>query len=81
MPPPEGFVSPMTWGVADHVIERFAAAGCLQRTFRTRTRSTLNALGCGSQRPRGGPYDELNALFNAKNPSVDENATSIPATT
>jgi len=26
-PPPEGFVSPMTWGVEDHVIERFAAAG------------------------------------------------------
>ena len=23
-PPPEGFVSPMTWGVEDHVIERFA---------------------------------------------------------
>ena len=26
-PPPEGFVSPMTWGVNDTVIERFAAAG------------------------------------------------------
>jgi len=26
-PLPEGFVSPMTWGVEDHVIERFAAAG------------------------------------------------------
>jgi hypothetical protein len=26
-PPPEGFVSPMTWGVESHVIERFAAAG------------------------------------------------------
>ncbi len=26
-PPPEGFVSPMTWGVEDQVIERFAAAG------------------------------------------------------
>jgi len=25
--PPEGFVSPMTWGVEDEVIERFAAAG------------------------------------------------------
>jgi ubiquinone/menaquinone biosynthesis C-methylase UbiE len=24
-PPPEGFVSPMTWGVESHVIERFAA--------------------------------------------------------
>jgi SAM-dependent methyltransferase len=26
-PPPEGFVSPMTWGVEETVVERFAAAG------------------------------------------------------
>lgn len=26
-PPPEGFISPMTWGVESHVVERFAAAG------------------------------------------------------
>jgi SAM-dependent methyltransferase len=26
-PPPDGFVSPMTWGVEESVIERFAAAG------------------------------------------------------
>src|SRR5712671_2140656 len=26
-PPPEGFVSPMTWGVESNVVERFAAAG------------------------------------------------------
>ena len=26
-PPPEGFISPMTWGIESHVIERFAAAG------------------------------------------------------
>jgi ubiquinone/menaquinone biosynthesis C-methylase UbiE len=26
-PPPEGFVSPMTWGIENKVIERFAAAG------------------------------------------------------
>ena len=26
-PPPEGFVSPMTWGVEDNVIERFTTAG------------------------------------------------------
>lgn len=26
-PPPEGFVSPMTWGTEDKVLERFAAAG------------------------------------------------------
>ena len=26
-PPPEGFVSPVTWGVEEHVLERFGAAG------------------------------------------------------
>jgi len=26
-PPPNGFVSPMTWGVESHVVERFGAAG------------------------------------------------------
>jgi SAM-dependent methyltransferase len=25
-PPPEGFISPMTWGIESHVVERFAAA-------------------------------------------------------
>jgi len=25
--PPEGFVSPMTWGLPEHVVERFTAAG------------------------------------------------------
>ena len=40
-PPPEGFVSPMTWGVESHVQDRFAAAGvpkenisCEKDTFR-----------------------------------------------
>jgi SAM-dependent methyltransferase len=39
-PPPEGFISPMTWGVDSHVAERFAAAGiakdkvaCVRDTF------------------------------------------------
>jgi hypothetical protein len=26
-PPPEGFISPMTWGIETQVVERFAAAG------------------------------------------------------
>lgn len=29
-PPPEGFVSPMTWGIEANVIERFASAGVAQ---------------------------------------------------
>ncbi len=26
-PPPEGFISPMTWGVESHIVERFSKAG------------------------------------------------------
>jgi ubiquinone/menaquinone biosynthesis C-methylase UbiE len=39
-PPPEGFISPMTWGIEDNVIERFGQAGiakenivCVKDTF------------------------------------------------
>ena len=39
-PPPEGFISPMTWGIKDNVIERFGQAGiakenidCTEDTF------------------------------------------------
>ncbi len=30
-PPPEGFISPMTWGIEANVIERFASAGGVSR--------------------------------------------------
>jgi SAM-dependent methyltransferase len=30
-PPPDGFISPMTWGIEANVIERFASAGIPQR--------------------------------------------------
>ncbi len=36
-PPPEGFVSPMTWGVEDNVVERFAAAGVPEERVTCRT--------------------------------------------
>src|ERR1051325_358210 len=32
-PPPEGFVSPMTWGVEQDVIERFTAAGVAEENI------------------------------------------------
>jgi SAM-dependent methyltransferase len=32
-PPPEGFVSPMTWGIDDEVAERFTAAGVPRRNI------------------------------------------------
>lgn len=46
-PPPEGFISPMTWGVKTHVIERFGQAGiaaenitCEEDTFTFRANCT-----------------------------------------
>ena len=34
-PPPEGFVSPMTWGVLDEVVARFTAAGVPASSIKT----------------------------------------------
>nr|AEH26519.1 methyltransferase [uncultured Acidobacteria bacterium A11] len=34
-PPPEGFVSPMTWGVDTHIIERFGQAGVPKENIAT----------------------------------------------
>jgi len=33
-PPPEGFISPMLWGVESHVVERFVAAGIKPESVR-----------------------------------------------
>jgi hypothetical protein len=32
-PPPEGFISPMTWGIEGNVVERFGAAGVRPKGF------------------------------------------------
>lgn len=32
-PPPEGFISPMTWGVDSHVLERFGKAGVAEQNI------------------------------------------------
>ena len=43
-PPPEGFISPMTWGVETHVLERFGAAGiAADRIACARDTYTFNA--------------------------------------
>jgi hypothetical protein len=45
-PPPEGFVSPMTWGVEENVIERFTAAGVPEESISfERDRYTFNFPG------------------------------------
>ena len=44
-PPPEGFISPMLWGVEEHVIERFASAGIPKENISfERVTFTFNAL-------------------------------------
>ncbi|MCM3881104.1 MAG: class I SAM-dependent methyltransferase [Vicinamibacterales bacterium] len=48
-PPPEGFVSPMTWGVESNVIERFAGAGVpAEKISFTRDTFTFNFNGAPS---------------------------------
>ncbi len=48
-PPPEGFVSPMTWGVESHVIERFTAAGVAKENVSfARERFSFNCPGAPS---------------------------------
>jgi SAM-dependent methyltransferase len=54
-PPPEGFVSPMLWGVEEHVLERFAAAGV------ARERISLARDTFTFRHPR--PPSQLVALF------------------
>ena len=54
-PPPEGFVSPMTWGVEENVVERFTAAGVpAERISFERDTYTFN---------HPGPPSELVAAF------------------
>ncbi len=49
-PPPEGFISPMTWGVEDNVIERFSAAGVpVERISFQRDTYTFNFPGTPSE--------------------------------
>lgn len=48
-PPPEGFVSPMTWGMENNVIERFAGAGVpAEKISFARDTFTLNSPGSPS---------------------------------
>src|SRR4029434_1871992 len=49
-PPPEGFVSPMTWGIESNVMERFAGAGVSpDRISFARETFTFNAPGAPSE--------------------------------
>jgi ubiquinone/menaquinone biosynthesis C-methylase UbiE len=49
-PPPEGFISPMTWGTESNVIERFAAAGVTREKIAfTRDTYVFNFFGSPSE--------------------------------
>jgi SAM-dependent methyltransferase len=63
-PPPEGFVSPMTWGVEDHVIERFGSAGVSgQNISFMRDSYTFNS--------SGSPSDLLNTFRMYYGPTMN----------
>jgi len=50
LPPPEGFISPMTWGVESNVTERFVAAGILKEKISfARDTYTFNFPGSPSE--------------------------------
>src|SRR5438128_6089642 len=49
-PPPEGFISPMTWGIENNVIERFGAAGIpKERISFVKDTYTFNSPGAPSE--------------------------------
>jgi ubiquinone/menaquinone biosynthesis C-methylase UbiE len=49
-PPPEGFISPMTWGIENNVVERFAAAGVsAEKVSFARDTYTFNFPGAPSE--------------------------------
>ena len=49
-PPPEGFISPMTWGIENNVIERFAGAGVTKEKISfVRDTYTFNFPGAPSE--------------------------------
>jgi ubiquinone/menaquinone biosynthesis C-methylase UbiE len=49
-PPPEGFVSPMTWGIENNVVERFGAAGVSKEQISfARDTYTFNFAGAPSE--------------------------------
>jgi ubiquinone/menaquinone biosynthesis C-methylase UbiE len=62
-PPPEGFISPMTWGIEENVIERFASAGVAKE-------SIAFARDTYTFRHRGAPSDFLEAFRKYYGPTM-----------
>ncbi|MBA3070551.1 MAG: methyltransferase domain-containing protein [Hyphomonas sp.] len=63
-PPPEGFVSPMTWGIEENVLERFTSAGVRPENVSfARDTYTFNHAGT--------PTDFLDAFRNYYGPTMN----------
>jgi ubiquinone/menaquinone biosynthesis C-methylase UbiE len=64
-PPPEGFVSPMTWGVDAHVIERFGQAGVRKEKIST-VKDTFHFIS-----PRKSPADLIKSFRRFYGPTMN----------
>jgi ubiquinone/menaquinone biosynthesis C-methylase UbiE len=64
-PPPEGFVSPMTWGVDAHVLERFGQAGVAPENISI-TRDTYHFVA-----PDKGPAEFVEVLSRFYGPTMN----------
>jgi len=64
-PPPEGFISPMTWGVETHIVERFGQAGIPPERI-SMTRETYNFLS-----PNRGPAEVIDSFRRFYGPTMN----------
>jgi SAM-dependent methyltransferase len=71
-PPPEGFVSPVTWGVENDVVERFGSAGIPSRNISC-TRETWEFVH------QGAPADLLEIFGNYYGPTMNAYAAAAAA--
>ena len=63
-PPPDGFISPMTWGVEDNVIERFGQAGIVKESIKC-TKDTFNFMA------RCSPTEYVSMFRNFYGPTMN----------
>ena len=64
-PPPEGFVSPMTWGMESHILERFGHAGVPQDRI-SMARDTYTFIS-----PDRGPADVIDSFRRFYGPTMN----------
>ena len=64
-PPPEGFVSPMTWGVDAHIIERFGQAGVPKESI-SMVKSTFSFIS-----PDKSPTDVVETFRRFYGPTIN----------